>query len=211
MSKLNQPILLLDEHEKRVSDWAGKANPYELNAAVKTAVDHEFFDTFKTSIWDHTEDRKFGTSPHEDLLQFDMWLKKKEISDKKAPAAPVTPSPPKKDTAEIQPPAENPELYKEYWKQFHRKDATSNLSTSTDTTPARTTSATSTPSGGGWTQQEWADWLNGVRKASDGGSSAPTPTGSGKSSTGITPDCKRKLVLEGGATIYIFIYIYINT
>ena len=137
-------------------------------------------------------------------------VEKKEISEKK-PTVPVTPSPPKKDntaTSEEIPHPENPELYKEYWKKFHRKDATSNLSVSTDTTPARTTSSTSTPSGGGWTQEEWADWLNGVWKpASDEGSSAPTPTGSANSSTGITPDCKRKLVLEGGVYIYICVYL----
>ena len=163
-----RPTAILDEHETKVKKWVQKANPYELKAAVATAVEHTLFGKFRAELWDMTEERKFGTSPEEDILKYDLWLKKMEISETKPHA--VFPEPPEKEDGSTE---QGTEAYKAYWKKIERKGGASNLSVDS-TTPSR--SGDSVPSSS---------------------PAEPTPSQSA-SPTGITPDAKRKLVLEGG-------------
>ena len=179
------PVKILDDHEKRVKHWLNRANPYTLKAAVDTCYSHLYFNRFKRDLWDQSQDHKFGDQPLGDVLQFDLWLKKLEISESKttstgSPAAPAaTPSPPavekpkpansgSSDMAITPPP--NPEAYQNYWNKYKRKNADDFVKDGTESV------STTTPS--------------------PAPSSTPSPAESGLSS-GITPDCKRKLSLEG--------------
>lgn len=162
-----------------MKSWMDCVDEKILKSAINTAVSNQHFPQFKRDLWDQVEDRKFGTNMAEDLLHFDMWLKKLEISKNRAtltppiPKASATPVPAGDETA----PVENPEAYKQYWQQFQRKRAASNLSVAS-TTPSRSPNpeeprTTTTPS--------------------------PSPvSGSATTSpTGMTPDVKKKLVLSG--------------
>ena len=173
------PKVILDEHETRLWEWVQQANPYALKGAVDTACSHSDFPQFNRDLWEPVEARKFGTSPAEDVVRFDMWLKKKEISDS-LPTPTISP-PQKGSNSELGPPPENAEAYKNYWKKFERKGGQSNLSVASTTPGSKSEealgSSSTTPS----------------RTPSDTSDPAASPD----SATGITPDCKKKLDLEG--------------
>ena len=197
------PAQILDEHEKRILDWLNKANPYALKAAVDSVFSNQYWGDYKKNLWDPVEGRKFGEQPHliADVVKFDMWLKKYEISEKKP--SPPTKSPPAKSTAlpsppkasppkasppmaspavpatpgssEIEPP-QNPEAYKKFWEQYKRSNAAEALRT-----PSRESMSTTAPS------------PNPAGVLSTPSSLSPENTSG--SPTGVTPDCKRKLSL----------------
>ena len=170
---------LMDDHERKVKHWLSRAPYHLLENAVETARAHTYFPIFERDLWASMGNHAFGAKLMEDVLKFDMWLKKWEISETKksipapAPAAPVK----EETTASEFPPPKNPEAYKEYWKKFERKDASSTLSlASTESPPSRESGTPSTPS----------------------------PSVASDSTTGLTPDCKRKLALEGWGFNFIF-------
>ena len=189
------PTQILDEHEKRVLGWLNKfkANPYVMKAAVDAVFSNQYWGDYKTHLWDPVESRKFGEQPHliADVVKFDLWLKKYEISEKKPSPGPVKPptlpahvpakAPAKPagatpSSSEIEPP-ENPEAYKKFWNQYKRSNAADALRT-----PSRESLSTTVPS-----------------PAPTGVLSTPSSLSpanvSASSPTGITPDCKRKLSL----------------
>ena len=160
---------LMDDHEGKVKRWLSRAPHHVLDAAVETARAHTYFPTFERDLWASMGDHTFGDKPMEDVLKFDMWLKKWEISETKT-ASPSSPAVKEETTTSEIPPPKNQEAYKEYWKQFERKGASSTLSlASTGTPPSRGSGTPTTPS----------------------------PSVASDSTTGLTPDCKRKLALGG--------------
>ena len=105
-------------------------------------------------------------------------VEKHEISEKKAAYAPnISPS-----SQEPSSPAEDAqsEAYKQYWKKYERKNAGSNLSMPTSSETTSPGASSESPS------------------TSHAAASAPD------SETGITPDCKRKLQLEGQVIVDCF-------
>ena len=177
------PLQVLDSHETLVKNWLQKANHYQVEAAVKTASNHQYFHKFQHDLWDQVEERQFGSSPKEDVLKFDMWLKKLEISENgpkkyknnspQSPPASLSP-----EDMEVQKDANNKVAYQDYWKKYERKNGSSNLSTASTTTPPSSLPSP-TPS--------------------------PATVASRESPTGITPECKKRLNLEGwGRTVVEF-------
>ena len=175
MSKPN--LQILKDHEERVSKWIDSANPYMFSAAITDAYNHPGFEKFNTELFTPTEDHKFGKES-KDLIQLEVWLKKREITEVKSMSspAPTMTSPPSTATPQGAmtggnqgPTAENIEKNK-YWKQFTRKNGNEDLSV------ASTTSGTPSPTSDAPT---------------------PSPTEGQDSSTGVTPECKRKLDLQG--------------
>ena len=165
ISKKNN-VQILDDHEANLKSWIEKANPYMLDAALKDALNHPSFPKLNEVF--EIVNHKFGTNPREDVVKFDMWLKKHEISEKRRNLSPAPTAVTGDKTEEV-----NVEAYKNYWQQFERKNAQDLSSTSTTPTspgvsPSSTTPATSVPA-----------------------------------STGITPDCKRKLELNEGLPNWI--------
>ena len=169
--KGKSPVTVLGDHERKVKQWLNGANKYALKAAIDGCYAHNLFPRFKRDLWDCLESRKFGDVPMNDVLKFDMWLKKMEISE-------ASPAPSLKSTpgSEVIPPPENQEAYKAYWGQFKnldRKNAVEKLRT-----PSRETLSTTVPSPPALA------------------SATPSPA-TAASPTGVTPDCKRKLSLSG--------------
>lgn len=120
MKKPNLEVL--KDHEAKIISWATSADSRTLNMAVKTASNHSLFPDFSRSLHDY----KFGTYPADDVIKFDMWLKKMELSN----AAPE---------------ATTPQTGPAYWQKFVRKNAVSSI-TSASTTPSRSPSERATPS-----------------------------------------------------------------
>ena len=89
-------------HEKKVKAWVDSVDEAALKVAINTAVSNQHFPQFKRDLWEQVEDRKFGTAMAEDLLRFDMWLKKLEISNNRAMLKPPTP----KTASPVPPPAD---------------------------------------------------------------------------------------------------------
>ena len=144
---------LLWDHETQVRDWIAQANPYQLKAAVDTALGHSYFARFKQNLWDTIEERKFGSDPHEDILKFDLWLKKMEISEKKVKTPSPKPDPSNDADGRLAPPA-NRQAYQQYWNQYKRQGASTELSTPSTATPAGsegTSPATTSPDASGTT------------------------------------------------------------
>ena len=172
------PKVILDEHETRLWEWVQQANPYALKGAVDTACSHSDFpsstETFG-NLWKH----KSSGPPCWRCGQIWYVVEKKEISDS-LPTPTISP-PQKRSNSELGPPPENPEAYKNYWKKFERKGGQSNLSVASTTPGSKSEealgSSSTTPS---WTPSDTSD-----------------PAASPDSATGITPDCKKKLDLEG--------------
>ena len=169
------PVQVLDAHETLVKNWLQTANHYQVEAAVKTAADHQYFHKFRRDFWDQAEEQKFGSSPKEDVLKFDMWLKKIEISEngpKKFNTEPPQPSPAtiSREEMEVQKDEKNKGAYQDYWKKYERKNGSSNLSTASTTEPSSSPQS-ATPS--------------------------PASVASRASPTGITPECKKRLDLGG--------------
>ena len=173
------PIEILDVHEKKVKAWVDSVDEAALKVAINTAVSNQHFPQFKRDLWEQVEDRKFGTAMAEDLLRFDMWLKKLEISNNRAMLKPPTPktASPVPPPADEKAPVENPEAYKQYWQQFQRKRANSDLSVAS-TTPSRSPNPEENTSS--------------TTPSTSPGSAVATPT-----PTGITPEVKKKLELSG--------------
>eukprot|EP00438_Fugacium_kawagutii_P036394 Skav205823 [mRNA] locus=scaffold870:20563:21460:- [translate_table: standard] len=124
---------VLKDHEAKIISWANNADAHTLKMAVRTASNHEMFPEFSQGLRDY----KFGTHPVDDVIKFDMWLKKMELA-KAIPAIPATPvtSTTKPQTIEPEP---NKEAYKEYWKKYERKNADPSMA-SVSTTPSRSPS-----------------------------------------------------------------------
>ena len=89
---------LLDRHEKAIRAWVKRLDHKTLHHHVANATRHKHFqqylDTFPGRRWG-----KLDAHAEEDLIEFDMWLKKKELSDKMStptlpsqPAAPAEPA-----------------------------------------------------------------------------------------------------------------------
>lgn len=171
------PVQVLDDHETLVKNWLQTANHYQVEAAVKTASNNEYFPKFCRDLWDQLEERKFGSCPKEDVLKFDMWLKKLEISEK-GPKKFNNPSPPpaaslSQEELEIQKDENNKGAYQNYWKKYERKNGSSNLSTASTTTPSGSPpSVTPSPP-------------------------SQASVASRESPTGITPECRKRLDLGG--------------
>ena len=164
-----------------MKSWVDCVDEKTLKSAINTAVSNQHFPRFKRDLWDQVKDRKFGTNTAEDLLLFDMWLKKLEISKNRAmltppiPKVSATPVPAGDETA----PVENPEAYKQYWQQFQRKRAASNLSV-----------ASATPSRSPNPEEDKPRTTTTPSPSSVSGSATTSPTG-------LTPDVKKKLELSG--------------
>ena len=180
------PPVILESHEKKVKAWLEQANPYALKALVESCVNNSHFKIFKQNLWDTVEDRKFGDKPCEDILRFDVWLKKMEISESKPSPVLIrgskTTSP--STESELVPPA-NPEAYKAYWDQYKRKGAGDLKTPSRESLSSTTVPSPALPS-------------------PPLASSSPSTSGC---ETGITPECKRKLSLEGRLVILRLLFL----
>eukprot|EP00438_Fugacium_kawagutii_P032743 Skav208149 [mRNA] locus=scaffold2891:13286:14554:- [translate_table: standard] len=113
------PVQVLNDHEKKLLDWIQGCSQEALNAAVSIASNHTYFSQFKRDLWDPVKTHKFGDHAADDVVNFDMWLKKWEISEKQGAKRSPTPTAP---SAETTPP--NRDAYKEYWKKYERKPGT---------------------------------------------------------------------------------------
>ena len=168
-----KPLAVLEEREKKVKSWLRNLDATALKTYVDVCLSHERFKKLQMDLWSSVSpDRKFGDQPMMDVLQFDMWLKKSEISETIASrpvSPPVTMTTP--SSCEVEPPA-NPEAYKEYWSKRKRQNAGA-----LGSTPSRESLASAaTPS------------------PAPAAASTPSPASTGLSA-GITPDCKTKLSL----------------
>ena len=176
------PVEVLNKHETTVKQWLFNASPDMLKACVDTCRSHASFSKFKFDLWDSYADRKFGVEPAADVLQFDLWLKKHELSERMPSKTATLTSPSSTTTSSEIPPPANPEAYKEYWSQFKsdkgilKRQNAGKLGATPSRESLASTAATPSPP--------------------PAPLSTPSPANSGLSS-GITPDCKRKLSLEG--------------
>ena len=128
------PPLILDSHEKTVKRWLELATPEALKASLDSCYKNTHFAQFKRDLWDSVEERKFGEEPAEDILRFDLWLKKLEISEAMSSKTVAKPAPtkttsPSTASSELPAPPANPEAYKAYWDQYKRKGACETLRT----------------------------------------------------------------------------------
>ena len=160
------PTVVMQEHESKLKTWCKGQTQKDLMGHMKTISGHAYYNKFMSRY----TNRLFGENGWADLVEFDLWLKKCEIFEKRGRARP---SPPSKVTAEPAEPAkptkpanssdslptltpEEKEKYDDYWQQFK---------------PSGEVPATSP---------------------------AASPAGSVPSTTTKTPDCKRRLDLEQG-------------
>ena len=93
---------VLGDHEALVRDWFGKLGQRGLVEHTVRASKHPMFDKYVNSV---RVGRKWGLAANtvEDLCEFDVWLKKLAISERKSPP-PVTVTPPSKHEVPAMPP-----------------------------------------------------------------------------------------------------------
>eukprot|EP00435_Cladocopium_sp_Y103_P074407 s436_g48.t1 len=139
------PTVVMQEHESKVRTWCKGKPMKDVVRLLKNATGHMYYNKFMSQF----KNRSFGANGYEDLVEFDMWLKKYELSEKTGRTKPPTPSPPAKVTVTpTKPTTENSESlpsltpaekekYQEYWKQF----------TPTGEAAANGTPPTASPSG----------------------------------------------------------------
>lgn len=71
--------MILDEHSVKLKSWFETCTKVDLKQQVSRAFDHELFKLY-ISMKDGAH--KFGDEPYTDLFDFDMWLKKMELSER---------------------------------------------------------------------------------------------------------------------------------
>lgn len=115
------PHQVMKEHETCIREYIATLDRQGVVKHLKLAARHEYFDKFKTQC---SPSKRFGEKGIEDIVEFDMWLKKLEISEKRAsipkatPTAPVTtPSQPAIPNDGEVSPAQRA-AYDGFWKKF---------------------------------------------------------------------------------------------
>ena len=164
------PAVVMQEHESKLRTWCKGQTQRDLMGHMKKIAGHAYYDKFMSQF----NNRMFGENGWTDLVEFDLWLKKCEISEKLGRARPVLPSPPSKVTAESAEPAK-------------------------PTKPPKSTSVETSDSMPSLTPEEkekYDDYWKQFKPSCE--SPAASPSGSVPSATTKTPDCKRRLDLGEG-------------
>ena len=150
------PSQILREHEETIRAFATPLSQKDLTHQLKLACRHDCYVQFIALF----PGRKWGEKGVEDFVEFELWLKKKEISQKRdemkraaaktspAPPAQKTPAPTPAVTAETKSSGDNgdtglgtvtPEerkAYKNYWKKFQAPEATTPSPSSVSGSPS---------------------------------------------------------------------------
>ena len=183
------PFQVMNEHEARIREYVKTLDRKAVVHHLKVAARHPYFEKYISQC---SPSRRFGEKGIDDVVEYDMWLKKLEIAEKRSgmkteppknsvPASP--PSEPSKtaepvDDHEKQTPAQK-EAYTDFWSKFKApKDKVQRFDS--PATPTAGTLPTATPS------------------------PALTPANpllSPQGSTTVTPECKKRLELEGGRSL----------
>lgn len=212
------PVKILSEHEARIRTWVKTLDGPSLVKHLKVAARHQLYEKFVSQ----STNRNFGVHGGDDLVAFDLWLKKFEISEKRpmfpSPATPASPAPAAKKAPAPKAPKpreandddkgagddtgakgdalpkltpEQQQAYQNYWRKF------SNTNLGSPPPPLPSTSPASPEGPAGTTSQ-------------------PTPSTSPSPGTLVTPECKKRLDLDGSGQpmsvkqfawdIYIYIY-----
>lgn len=116
------PKQQVEDHVNTITKWFRRCNSREIMHQVHQVMDHPQFKEFQDSL-----SHKFGDEALNDLVNFDVWLKKKCISAR----IPSPPAPPASASAAVEsasaesttaePAAPSPAevaQYKNYWKQL---------------------------------------------------------------------------------------------
>ena len=87
---LKPPSTILDDHEAKIKPFVENLSQKHLVSVLRTATTHILFEKFMGQL----PNRKFGSAGAKDLVEFDLWLMKSLISEKKdskKDAPPATP------------------------------------------------------------------------------------------------------------------------
>eukprot|EP00435_Cladocopium_sp_Y103_P060416 s132_g22.t1 len=94
------PVQILNEHDSKVKKWVKTLDGPSVVKNLKVATSHPYYDKFISQF----SKKNFGAGGRDDLVEFDSWLKKVEISEKRN----TTPSPPSVPTPEESPSKDTP-------------------------------------------------------------------------------------------------------
>ncbi len=133
------PMTILREHESTLQQWVLTLSPFHLAPHLKVATRHQLFNKYMSQV----QGRKL--EDFKDLIEFDLWLKKLEISEQgigspalaetspesvetvKVVKTPKPAEPVKPERERKEPPKECPLLeltpqqkaaYKDYWSKY---------------------------------------------------------------------------------------------
>ena len=76
---LKPPSTILDDHEAKIKPFVENLPQKHLVSVLRTATTHILFEKFMGQL----PNRKFGSAGAKDLVEFDLWLMKSLISEKK--------------------------------------------------------------------------------------------------------------------------------
>ncbi|CAL1152425.1 unnamed protein product [Cladocopium goreaui] len=80
------PIQILSEHESKVKAWVKTLDGPAVVKNLKVATAHPYYDQFVSKF----HKTNFGAGGRDDLVEFDNWLKKMEISEKRTSPSPLS-------------------------------------------------------------------------------------------------------------------------
>ena len=80
------PIEILNDHELKVKAWVQTLDGPAVVKNLKVAASHPYYEKFLSQF----QERKFGTGGRDDIVEFDNWLRKMEVSQKRIQHSPLS-------------------------------------------------------------------------------------------------------------------------
>ena len=203
------PATVLGNHRKTIQTWLGSLSPEDLEKQVELAHNHESLEDFMTQKFG--DDKEFGENPRDDLCKFEMWLKKqayREMLVAKHEHAKALPKP----SATAAPEAPKAEVPKRADPAPKRASRESGKGKGTEQSekfvPLELSDAEKEAYGSFWNKFDKKNGSpNTPTTTAPTSQQSPTSVSNGSESTGLTPECRRKLTLESPAGQIVFIAI----
>ena len=98
------PFQVMNQHEARIREYFKTLDRKAVVHHLKVAARHPYYQKYLSQC---SPSKRFGEKGIQDVVEYDMWLKKLEIAEKRAKAGvgkPADPSPPKPADPPIEPP-----------------------------------------------------------------------------------------------------------
>ena len=203
------PHEILNDHDLKVKEWVQTLDGPAVVKNLKVATAHPYYEKFLSQF----QERKFGSGGRDDLVEFDNWLKKMEVSEKRIHHSPLSvatsePEEPGRGKGKGSAPAAAPVPAKAVPKPKNTDDATSASKVPDEPLPKLT------PDQQKAYQNYWKKFSSqnlgagstppaATSPGETSGTSLPSPEILTSSSPTVTPECKKRLDLDAAAGHYI--------